>query len=122
LSHVHRGEIVTFGITPTNPETGNSYLELSSDVVDPHGTSELKNFVKKPDLGQAAQMLEAGNFFQVNWIFVKSVAALILQYHNHRSEYWIVVEGTATVTHNGEVIFVAEGQSVYVPLAAKHRM
>ncbi len=45
-----------------------------------------------------------------------------LQSHRHRSEHWIVVEGTAKVTIEDEINLVTEGQSVYVPLGAKHRM
>jgi len=55
-------------------------------------------------------------------ICVNPGAALSLQSHNHRSEHWIVVEGTAKVTIDDAVKFVYEGQSVYVPLGAKHRM
>lgn len=60
--------------------------------------------------------------FQVKRIFVKPGAALSLQSHHHRSEHWIVVEGTAKITIEDEVKLVSEGQSVYVPLGAKHRM
>ena len=45
-----------------------------------------------------------------------------MQSHNHRSEHWIVVEGTAKVTIDEDVKLVTEGQSVYVPLGAVHRM
>ena len=60
--------------------------------------------------------------FQVKRIFVKPGAALSLQSHHHRSEHWIVVEGTAKVTIEDDVTLVTEGQSVYVPLGAKHRL
>ena len=60
--------------------------------------------------------------FQVKHIFVKPGAALSLQSHHHRSEHWVVVEGTAKVTVDDKVVLVAEGQSVYVPLGAVHRM
>ena len=55
-------------------------------------------------------------------IFVKPGAALSLQSHKHRSEHWVVVEGTAKVTIDDETKFVSEGESVYVPLGRKHRM
>ena len=55
-------------------------------------------------------------------ICVKSGGALSLQSHNHRSEHWIVVDGTATVTIDEDVRLLTEGQSIYVPLGAKHRM
>jgi len=60
--------------------------------------------------------------FQVKRIFVKPGAALSLQSHHHRSEHWIVVEGTAKVTIEEDVTLVTKGQSVYVPLGAKHRL
>ena len=60
--------------------------------------------------------------FQVKQIFVKAGEALSLQSHHHRSEHWIVVEGTAKVTIGDEVRIVSEGQSVYIPLGSKHRL
>ena len=68
------------------------------------------------------ESLALGARFQVKRICVKPGAALSLQSHNHRSEHWIVVEGTAKVTIDGDVKLVSEGQSVYVPLGAVHRM
>jgi len=68
------------------------------------------------------ESLISGDRFQVKRICVNPGAALSLQSHNHRSEHWIVVEGTAKVTIDKEVSLVTEGQSVYVPLGAVHRM
>ena len=68
------------------------------------------------------ESLAMGDRFQVKRICVKPGAALSLQSHNHRSEHWMVVGGTATVTIDNEVTLVTEGQSIYVPLGAKHRM
>ncbi len=60
--------------------------------------------------------------FQVKRIVVHPGAALSLQSHVHRSEHWIVVEGTARVTIDDTQRLVAENQSVYIPLGAVHRM
>ena len=68
------------------------------------------------------ESLALGDRFQVKRICVKPGAALSLQSHKHRSEHWIVVEGIAKVTIGDEIKLVSEGQSVYVPLGAKHRM
>ena len=68
------------------------------------------------------ESLALGERFQVKRICVKPGGSLSLQSHNHRSEHWIVVEGTAKVTIDEEVKLVTEGQSVYVPLGAVHRM
>ncbi|UWQ93507.1 mannose-1-phosphate guanylyltransferase/mannose-6-phosphate isomerase (plasmid) [Rhodobacteraceae bacterium M382] len=68
------------------------------------------------------ESLVMGDRFQVKRITVHPGAALSLQSHHHRSEHWIVVEGTARVTIDDEVRLVAENQSVYIPLGAVHRM
>jgi mannose-1-phosphate guanylyltransferase/mannose-6-phosphate isomerase len=68
------------------------------------------------------ESLAMGGRFQVKRIHVHPGAALSLQSHHHRSEHWIVVEGTAKVTIDDEVRLVTENQSVYIPLGAVHRM
>jgi mannose-1-phosphate guanylyltransferase / mannose-6-phosphate isomerase len=68
------------------------------------------------------ESLVIGGRFQVKRIVVHPGAALSLQSHHHRSEHWIVVEGTAKVTINEDVKLVTENQSVYIPLGAVHRM
>jgi mannose-1-phosphate guanylyltransferase/mannose-6-phosphate isomerase len=68
------------------------------------------------------ETLALGNRFQVKRIVVHPGAALSLQSHHHRSEHWIVVEGTAKVTVDDSVRLVTENQSVYIPLGAVHRM
>ena len=68
------------------------------------------------------ESIALGPRFQVKRIVVNTGAALSLQSHNHRSEHWIVVEGTAKVTIGGDVKTVTENQSVYIPLGTVHRL
>ena len=68
------------------------------------------------------ESLVVGDRFQVKRILVHPGASLSLQSHFHRSEHWIVVEGTARVTVDDDVRLVTENESVYVPLGAVHRM
>jgi mannose-1-phosphate guanylyltransferase/mannose-6-phosphate isomerase len=42
--------------------------------------------------------------------------------HHHRSEHWIVVQGTATVTCGETVSVVHENESTYIPIGSKHRL
>jgi len=60
--------------------------------------------------------------FQVKMIFVKPGAALSLQSHFHRSEHWVVVEGSAKVTVHNDIKLLTEGESIYVPIGAIHRL
>lgn len=68
------------------------------------------------------ESLAIGARFQVKRIVVNPRAALSLQRHHHRSEHWVVVEGTALVTVNGQEQLLTENQSVYIPLGAVHRL
>src|SRR3546814_13547629 len=63
-----------------------------------------------------------GERCQVKRITVHPGQSLSLQSHFHRSEHWIVVEGTAKVTVGDEVTLLTENQSLYVPAGAKHRV
>ena len=55
-------------------------------------------------------------------VLVNPGAALSLQSHNHQSEHWIVVGGTIKVTVDNKIQLLTEGQSVFIPLDAVHRM
>ena len=68
------------------------------------------------------ESLAKGDRFQVKRIVVDPGGALSLQSHNHRSEHWIVVQGTAKVTVGDDVRLITENQSIYIPLGSKHRL
>ncbi len=60
--------------------------------------------------------------FKVKKLIVNPGSKLSLQKHKHRSEHWVVVKGTATVTRNQEIFDVATNESVYLPCGAIHRL
>lgn len=62
------GQLVTFGIKPTHPETGYGYLELSK--ISTTQPVPLKAFVEKPDLTNAEKMFQSGNFLWNSGIFL----------------------------------------------------
>ena len=66
--------------------------------------------------------IEERNYWQIKKIEVNPGASLSLQKHNHRSEHWIVVEGTAKVQVNDKVQTLSKNESVYIPIKSKHRL
>jgi mannose-1-phosphate guanylyltransferase / mannose-6-phosphate isomerase len=68
------------------------------------------------------QSIDAGSRFQVKQITVKPGAKLSLQMHHHRAEHWVVVEGTALVTRDGETFLLRENESTFIPIGTKHRL
>ncbi len=67
-------------------------------------------------------VLENQAGFKIKRIVVNPGSSLSLQSHQHRSEHWVVVSGTATVSCNGETIIVTKNQSTYIPVGEKHRL
>ena len=86
------------------------------------GVAQAETFPKDHRPWGWFESLVIGGRFQVKRIHVLVGAALSLQSHHHRSEHWIVVEGTAKVTVDDSVTLLTEGQSAYIPLGAVHRM
>ena len=73
------------------------------------------------------QSLDVGTRHQVKRIVVNPGARLSLQKHSHRAEHWTVVEGIADITvgmerDSLETKAVSQGEHVYIPLGAIHRM
>ena len=60
--------------------------------------------------------------WQVKLIHVKPGEKLSLQMHHHRSEHWVVVDGTAKVELENKTSFLTENESIYIPLGSKHRL
>ena len=67
-------------------------------------------------------VLEDSNGFKIKKIVVKSGKRLSLQKHFHRSEHWIVVSGTATVTNNEKHFIVRANESTYIKMGDFHRL
>ena len=66
--------------------------------------------------------IERGDKFQVKRLHVYPKARLSLQSHEHRSEHWVVVNGTALIEKNGEKQLLSENESTFIPLGCKHRL
>ena len=68
------------------------------------------------------QVLDQGNNYLAKKIYVKPNGKLSLQSHNHRSEYWIVVEGIAEVTIDEKKVNLEPNQSIFIEKKTKHRL
>ncbi len=84
LPAAETGKIVTFGITPSRPETGYGYLKLApggnamAAVAQP-----LDRFVEKPDAAAAAAMLAAGDCLWNAGIFLFRASVIVRAFEAH---------------------------------------
>ena len=67
-------------------------------------------------------ILEESKNTKIKRIVVYPGAKLSLQMHHHRSEHWIVVQGTAKIVNGDQTIFLEENQSTYVAKTSPHRL
>ncbi len=73
--------LVSFGITPTAPETGYGYIRRGARL---DGGFQVERFVEKPDAATAEQFLQDGNYSWNGGIFVFSAGTYLDELARHR--------------------------------------
>ena len=67
-------------------------------------------------------LLMRADGFQIKSIDVLPGQRLSKQSHEHRSEHWIVIDGTARIMRDAETIDLVRNESIYLPAGAVHRL
>jgi mannose-1-phosphate guanylyltransferase/mannose-6-phosphate isomerase len=71
--------------------------------------------------GSYSIILKSDNYV-IKRLFVLPHHRISLQYHNYRSEHWVVINGSAEVTKNNDVFVLQKGESTFVPAKELHRL
>ena len=103
------GNLVTFGITPTSPETGYGYIEADGENV--------KRFVEKPDRATAEKYLLAGNFYWNSGIFCFTAKTFLAELGKYSPEMLAAAKkalANATV-EDGEPIRIDRDDMMAIP-------
>ena len=67
-------------------------------------------------------VLKSDSTFQVKKLVVHPGKRLSLQSHKFRAEHWYIVSGQGLAQLDGEEIVLKAGDSIDVPIEAKHRI
>lgn len=62
------GQLVTFGITPTEPATGFGYIEAGEQ--SSNGAHQVSRFVEKPNRENAEKLVASGNYYWNSGMFL----------------------------------------------------
>ena len=89
MAAAEAGQLVTFGIVPTAPETGYGYIEAAEalDIANASDDSDRKplqpvriaRFVEKPDRATAEQFLASGRFTWNSGMFLFKASAILAE-------------------------------------------
>lgn len=82
------GSIVTFGITPSRPETGYGWIELPAarEGSRPGAPTKIERFVEKPALEDAEAFQASGRHLWNSGIFLFSANAIIRAFETHAGD------------------------------------
>ena len=75
------GRLATFGIVPTDANTGYGYIKSSKNNTD--GAYKVEEFVEKPDLETAEKYLDQGNYLWNSGMFMFQARAFIDELTTH---------------------------------------
>lgn len=67
-------------------------------------------------------IINEGDGYKVKKIIVLSGEKLSLQFHHHRSEYWVIVSGVAEVSLGNKNYKKQKGDFIFIPFLEKHRI
>ncbi|MDB9936619.1 sugar phosphate nucleotidyltransferase [Candidatus Pelagibacter sp.] len=79
-----------------------------------------KNVYYRP-WGRYVNLFEAKGFL-IKELSVKPKGILSLQKHHHRSEHWLVTQGTPKITLNKDSFSKKQNDHIFIPLEAIHRI
>lgn len=77
------GRIVTFGMRPTQAETGFGYIEVGAPLPGLPGVHDLVRFIEKPDAATAAALVGTGRHLWNSGMFVFTAATLLGELDRH---------------------------------------
>lgn len=105
----------------SNMESSKNVKEIVTELKR-QGRKEYKSHTTVYRPWGTYTILEENGNTKIKRIIVYPGAKLSLQMHHHRSEHWIVVQGTAKIVNGEQVIYLEENQSTYVAKTSRHRL
>ncbi len=97
-------------------------VKTAVDNLKKSGFLQAEQFLKDYRPWGWFQVLSDSSDYKVKKIFIKPNSELSLQSHKHRSEHWVIVQGTALVTIEDKQFSLEKNQSIFVPKGKIHRI
>lgn len=105
--------------------TSSKYSQNIKKIVDKlkdQNRSEVVNHRKVYRPWGYYDSIDSGDGFHVKRICVRPGQKISLQKHNHRSEHWVVVSGTAKITRGSKIFNLEKNESTFISKGEVHRL
>ena len=83
---------------------------------------EQKNHLKIQRPWGSFSILDQSDTYQVKKLLINPNSSISLQFHEHRSEHWVVVKGQVEVIKGDSKFILKENESTYVSKGEVHRL
>lgn len=93
------GCFVTFGMRPTQPETGYGYIALGEPLSEAPGAYAVSRFVEKPDAAAAARLVADGQHLWNSGMFVFTARTLLNEMETHAPDVLAAVQQAVDGRH-----------------------
>lgn len=100
------GRFVTFGITPSHPETAYGYIEVED--------GDVRRFVEKPDFARAQSYVAAGNFYWNSGMFCFSARTMLALMREHCPD---ILRDSAIAVENAQKASNGRSTSIHLERA-----
>lgn len=80
-----QGYLITFSIVPDRPETGYGYIK-SGNKTSQKGIYEIRQFVEKPNMKEAAEYVASGDYGWNSGMFMFKASAFLAELESYQAE------------------------------------
>jgi len=98
VSLAGRDYLVTFGITPTRPETGYGYLQTQTIKEGGIRVVRVRRFIEKPALNKAKRFVRSKNYFWNSGMFVWKAGVILKAFQKHQPLIFNLIGQNASKT------------------------
>ncbi|MFC3915078.1 mannose-1-phosphate guanylyltransferase/mannose-6-phosphate isomerase [Pseudaeromonas sharmana] len=110
MPHAEAGKLVTFGIVPTQPETGYGYIRRGAEQ---QGAFAVAQFVEKPDAVTAERYLASGEYYWNSGMFLFRASRFLAELQAFRPDIHAACS-LAVGTINPDLDFVRVDKTAFL--------
>ena len=94
VNEAQQDKLLTLGIHPTRPDVGYGYIEFDSSINRNAGqVANVIQFREKPQLDQAKEFINTGNFYWNAGIFIWKTSTILSAFEEYQPELYQLFQG-----------------------------